>query len=54
MCRAWPFIRTLVNHPENWEAMAGSCPGMVKGVPKVDIMRIAAMEIKGLGNTRVD
>ena len=31
MCRAWPFIKTLVQHPENWEAMAGSCPGMVKG-----------------------
>ncbi len=46
MCRAWPFIQALVDHPENWEAMAGSCPGMKKGVPEESIQRIAALEIK--------
>jgi len=48
MCRAWPFIQTLVDHPENWEAMAGSCPGMKKEVPEETIQRIAALEIKKL------
>jgi len=48
MCRAWPFIQTLVDHPENWEAMAGSCPGMKKGIPEETIQRIAALEIKKL------
>jgi len=48
MCRAWPFIQTLVDHPENWEAMAGSCPGMRKGIPEETIQRIAILEIKKL------
>ena len=48
MCRAWPFIQALVEHPENWEAMAGSCSGMLKGVPEKTIQRIAALEIKHL------
>lgn len=46
MCRAWPFIKTLVNHPENWEAMAGSCPGMKKKVPHDTIQRIVSREIQ--------
>ncbi len=28
MCRAWPFIETVLRAPENWRIMAGSCPGM--------------------------
>ncbi|MBF0209860.1 MAG: YkgJ family cysteine cluster protein [Desulfamplus sp.] len=32
MCRNWPFIQTVVSHPENWDTMANSCPGMKKGV----------------------
>jgi hypothetical protein len=44
MCRAWPFIKALINHPENWDIMANSCPGMKKGLPPEDISRIAAME----------
>ncbi|MBW2369311.1 MAG: YkgJ family cysteine cluster protein [Deltaproteobacteria bacterium] len=28
MCRAWPFIQSVVTDPQNWYAMAGSCPGM--------------------------
>ena len=39
MCRAWPFIATVVNHPENWYAMANSCPGMAK--------RCSSTKIKG-------
>ena len=46
MCRAWPFIKTLVHHPENWEAMAGSCEGMKKGVPPKEVSRIARLEIE--------
>lgn len=44
MCRAWPFINALIRHPENWDIMANSCPGMKKGVPLRDISRISAME----------
>jgi uncharacterized protein len=28
MCRAWPFIESVVRDPENWQIMAGFCPGM--------------------------
>ena len=45
MCRAWPFIQTVVNHPENWDAMAGSCPGMKKGVSHDTLKRIVSREI---------
>ena len=48
MCRAWPFIKTLVNNPENWDMMANSCPGMKKEIPHKDIQRIAATEKKKL------
>lgn len=33
MCRAWPFIRSVLVDPDNWEKMASMCPGMRKGVP---------------------
>jgi hypothetical protein len=28
MCRAWPYIRSVLIDPANWYIMAGSCPGM--------------------------
>ena len=42
MCKAWPFIKTLIDNPENWDIMANSCPGMKKGVPLKDIQRIVS------------
>jgi Fe-S-cluster containining protein len=33
MCRAWPYIKSVVVDPENWEKMASMCPGIRKGVP---------------------
>ena len=44
MCKAWPFIRTILTHPENWDIMANSCPGMVKGVSHEALRRIVARE----------
>jgi len=48
MCKAWPFIQTLLTHPENWNAMANSCPGMKKNIPYKDLQRIAAIEKENL------
>ncbi|ACN14753.1 conserved hypothetical protein [Desulforapulum autotrophicum HRM2] len=48
MCRAWPFLRTLIKNPENWDAMARSCPGMQPGVPEKHVSRIAAKEVERL------
>ncbi len=28
MCKAWPFIESVVVDPANWEIMSGSCPGI--------------------------
>jgi hypothetical protein len=44
MCKAWPFIQTIILHPENWNAMANSCPGMKKDIPHKDLQEIVALE----------
>ncbi len=44
MCRAWPFIKTLIKNPENWDIMANSCPGMKKGVAHQIIQSIVKKE----------
>jgi Fe-S-cluster containining protein len=44
MCKAWPFIKTIIKNPENWNAMGNSCPGMKKDVPDEDLKRIVALE----------
>jgi len=49
MCRAWPFLQTVVNHPENWDAMASACPGMVRPVPHADLVRIISAHIRQRG-----
>jgi len=28
MCRAWPFIRSVLTDIRNWKIMAASCPGI--------------------------
>lgn len=48
MCRAWPFIPALLSNPENWNAMADSCPGMRKNIPYKDLIRIVLLEIEKL------
>ncbi len=45
MCRNWPFIPTILSNPENWNAMANSCPGMKKNIPYESLIRIISAEI---------
>jgi len=52
MCRAWPFIKTLIKNPENWNAMAGSCPGMKKDVPHKELRQIVVNELQKLNQTQ--
>ncbi len=33
MCKAWPFIESVLIDPENWRIMAGFCPGINPDVP---------------------
>jgi len=44
MCKAWPFIDTVIRHPENWNMMANSCPGMKKDIPKEALEKIVGHE----------
>ncbi|MCF6247226.1 MAG: YkgJ family cysteine cluster protein [Desulfobacula sp.] len=44
MCRAWPFIKTLIKNPENLDIMANSCPGIKKGVGHETIQSIVKKE----------
>lgn len=54
MCKAWPFIRTIIKHPENWNAMANSCPGMKKDIPYKDLKKIVAVEKEKLDKSSKD
>ena len=38
MCRAWPFIESVLTDTGNWRAMAASCPGMRTDLPD-DVIR---------------
>ncbi len=48
MCKAWPFIPAVVKHPENWNAMAGSCRGIKKDIPAQALKKIVLKKIKNL------
>jgi len=51
MCRAWPFLATLIKNPENWNAMANSCKGMKKDIPDSDLKKIVTEEKKRLDDS---
>jgi len=44
MCKAWPFIQTVIKHRENWNAMSNSCPGIKKDIPHKDLNKIITIE----------
>jgi len=33
MCKAWPFIESVLIDPSNWAIMGNSCPGIHKNEP---------------------
>ena len=48
MCKAWPYLKTLIKNPENWTAMASACPGIKSQVLHKDLQRIVALESQRL------
>jgi len=44
MCKAWPFIKTLIRNPENWSSMADSCPGIKKDISEDALKKIVRLE----------
>ena len=47
MCRAWPFIKSVLVDPENWEKMASMCPGIRKGIPADVVKKCVAAMLDG-------
>jgi len=45
MCRAWPFIESVLTDVANWYAMAASCPGMNADASEADITAAVRQEI---------
>lgn len=45
MCRAWPFIESVLTEVENWHIMAAQCPGMRTDIPDDVILRGVAAEL---------
>ena len=54
MCRAWPFLETILRAPGNWEVMSDACPGIKTGFPHKDIQECVKKEIDILNKLRKD
>ncbi len=46
MCRAWPYLESVMVDVGNWRAMAGSCPGIQTDVPDAVILERVREEIR--------
>ena len=47
MCKAWPFIQSVLKDVQNWHIMAGFCPGMRTDMPNEVIIRVTREVLKG-------
>jgi Fe-S-cluster containining protein len=47
MCRAWPYIESVLHDVGNWHIMAASCPGMRTDVPESVIKACVEKELRG-------
>lgn len=45
MCKAWPFIRSVLLDKNNWSIMGGSCPGILTDVPYHVVERCVREEL---------
>lgn len=52
MCRAWPFIETILKAPGNWEIMAQACPGIRTGFPHDQVQACVKKEVERLNELR--
>ena len=46
MCKAWPFIPSVVKDPQNWQIMAGFCPGIRTDVSPSEIVACVRSQIE--------
>ncbi len=50
MCRAWPFIESILIDVKNWEIMSSVCPGIRTDVPNdaiIDCVKKELLKIDG-------
>lgn len=50
MCRAWPFIESVLADTSNWRIMANSCPGIKTDVSDEAVYACVQQEIAKRGN----
>ena len=46
MCKAWPFIDSILKDVTNWHIMAASCPGIRTDVPDEHVLKAVGKIIK--------
>ena len=51
MCKAWPFIESVLADIGNWQIMAASCPGIYTNVPDSVIKECVGQELQTLSNS---
>jgi Fe-S-cluster containining protein len=39
ICRQWPYLQALLNHPDEFEAAKGACPGLAANAGHEDFVR---------------
>ena len=45
MCKAWPYIESVLKDVANWRIMANSCPGINPGAPDETIIKKVKKEL---------
>ncbi|MFO7839979.1 MAG: YkgJ family cysteine cluster protein [Desulfosalsimonadaceae bacterium] len=48
MCKAWPFIESVLIDPENWRIMSGMCPGINPDVPQEQLKACVRRQLAAL------
>lgn len=48
MCKAWPFIESVLADPDNWNMMATACPGIRTDVSRRIVQEIVKKELARL------
>ncbi|MFP4226904.1 MAG: YkgJ family cysteine cluster protein [Desulfobacterales bacterium] len=51
MCKAWPFIESVLADPYNWQIMAGMCPGINPDVPIAPLKVCIRKQLEKLDKT---
>jgi len=46
MCRRWPFIESVLIDINNWQIMAGMCPGIRSDIPDKSLRECVRQEIE--------